>query len=170
MMAQQRLGRFRSPPWQQLIYWALDLETGGFDAQRDPILSVGMAPIRAAVIYAGDAYQSFVKPTQAILQSSLQIYHILPEGLAQASGLAEVLTQIVARLREDVLLAHYAQTEVAFLKHACRQQQIAWPMVRVVDSMKLILRLQHNQRFYSPTASNLLTNLALARAHFVLPA
>ena len=37
---------FRSPAWDAVTYWALDLETGGLDARRDPVLAIGItAPI-----------------------------------------------------------------------------------------------------------------------------
>ncbi|HYQ80643.1 MAG TPA: 3'-5' exonuclease, partial [Anaeromyxobacteraceae bacterium] len=37
---------FRSPAWDSVVYWALDLETGGLDPRTDPILAVGMVPLR----------------------------------------------------------------------------------------------------------------------------
>src|SRR6266540_2033551 len=45
---------FSSPPWDSVVYWALDLETGGLDAKRDPIIAVGMLPIRAARVRLGE--------------------------------------------------------------------------------------------------------------------
>ena len=33
---------WRSPPWDSLVYWSLDLETGGLDPRKDAILAVGM--------------------------------------------------------------------------------------------------------------------------------
>ena len=32
---------FSSPPWDSVTYWALDLETGGFDAKKDAIFELG---------------------------------------------------------------------------------------------------------------------------------
>ena len=43
-----------SPPWDAVTYWALDLETGGLDPKRDPILAVGMVPVRERTIRLGD--------------------------------------------------------------------------------------------------------------------
>ena len=51
-----------SQPWDTVTYWALDLETGGLDARADPILSVGMVPVRSGGIRLGEAYASLVQP------------------------------------------------------------------------------------------------------------
>ena len=56
-----------SPPWDAVTYWALDLETGGLDPRSDPILSVGMVPIRAGGIRLGEAWSSLVRPEDAAL-------------------------------------------------------------------------------------------------------
>ena len=47
---------FASPRWDVPVYWALDLETGGLDARKDPIISVGMVPVRGGVIRLGEAF------------------------------------------------------------------------------------------------------------------
>src|SRR5574338_547302 len=45
-----------SPAWDSLVYWALDLETGGLDPKKDAILAVGMVPVRAPSVRLGGAY------------------------------------------------------------------------------------------------------------------
>ena len=37
---------FSSPAWDSVTYWSLDIETGGLDPKRDPIIALGMLPIR----------------------------------------------------------------------------------------------------------------------------
>ena len=44
------------------MYWALDVETGGLDAKRDPIIAVGMVPVRAGRIRLGECYRTLVRP------------------------------------------------------------------------------------------------------------
>ena len=46
-----------SPPWDSVVYWALDLETGGLDPRRDPVLAVGMLPIREGTLRLGDRHE-----------------------------------------------------------------------------------------------------------------
>ena len=47
-----------SPPWDAVTYWALDLETGGLDPRHDPILSVGMVPVRSGGIRLEEGHLS----------------------------------------------------------------------------------------------------------------
>ena len=51
-----------SPDWDQPTYWSLDLETGGRDPRRDPILAVGMVPLRGGTIRLGETYRTLVRP------------------------------------------------------------------------------------------------------------
>jgi DNA polymerase-3 subunit epsilon len=44
---------FRSPAWDSVTYWSIDLETGGLDARRDALLAVGMVPVRGGIIHQG---------------------------------------------------------------------------------------------------------------------
>ena len=53
---------FPSPPWDEVVYWALDLETTGLHPDTDHIISVGMVPIRGGVIRYGERFASFVRP------------------------------------------------------------------------------------------------------------
>ena len=53
---------FSSPPWDSVVYWSLDLETGGLDVRQDPILAVGMVPLRRGVIRLGESYATLVWP------------------------------------------------------------------------------------------------------------
>ena len=50
------------PGWAEVDYWALDLETGGLAPGKDPILAVGMVPIREGVVRLAEAYGTIVRP------------------------------------------------------------------------------------------------------------
>ena len=57
---------FSSPAWDAVVYWALDLETGGLDPRADPILAVGLVPVREGTIRLGEAFRSLVCPQPAL--------------------------------------------------------------------------------------------------------
>ena len=44
---------FRSPPWDSVAYWALDLETGGLDARRKQMDFVGVYFVALATALGG---------------------------------------------------------------------------------------------------------------------
>jgi DNA polymerase-3 subunit epsilon len=143
-----------SPPWDRVTYWALDLETGGLDARVDPILSVGMVPIRDGVIRLGESYASLVRPGAAaeIDPASISAHQLLPGEVRSAPPLADVLFEIDRRLREGVLLVHQAAIDVRFLKRAYRTTQLRYPGPPVVDTVTLLVKAAKRARFVDPAA------------------
>ncbi len=161
---------FRSPPWDQVTYWALDLETGGLDPRRDPILAVGMVPIRAGIIHLGEAYRTLVRPRDGgvIDPASVAAHQLLWGDVAAAPPLEEVLPELERRLGDGVLLVHQKGVDVAFLRREFKRSGLAWPSPRVVDTVDLILRVG---RLGNPELANdqLPLNLSRARRHHGLP-
>ncbi len=143
-----------SPPWETVTYWALDLETGGFDPARDPILSVGMVPIRGGGIRLGEAWTSLVRPAEAeeINPISIRAHHLLPGEVRDAPPVAEVLAEVDRRLCEGALVVHHAALDVAFLRRAHRHLGMRWPAPPVVDTVQLLLKAAKRARFLDPDA------------------
>ncbi len=162
-----------SPPWESVTYWALDLETGGLDSRRDPILSVGMVPIRAAGIRLGEAYASLVRPGEAagIAPSSIAAHHLVPRDLREAPAAPAVLADIDRRLREGALLVHQKSIDLPFLRRAYRLAAMRWPDPPVVDTVALLVKAAKRARFLDPDAPELEPelNLFAARRRFGLP-
>lgn len=147
------LGLFDSPPWDRPTYWALDLETGGLDAKGDPILAVGMVPIRDGVLRLGQAYRTLVRPETGgrIDPDTVRVHQILWGELQEAPPIEAVLPEIEARLRGSVLLVHYAAVDVAFLKRAFRRAALRWPSPPVVDTARLLRRIAEHAHPELPT-------------------
>jgi len=162
-----------SPPWDEIDYWSLDLETGGLDPRRDAILAVGMVPVRAGTIRVGEAYQSLVRPQaqDAISAESVRTHQLVPRDLRGAPALREVLREVDHRLADGVLLVHQAAVDVRFLRHAHAVTGLRWGRPRVVDTVDLLVRLAKKARFIDPSAQDRLPNLNLsaARLRFGLP-
>jgi DNA polymerase-3 subunit epsilon len=162
-----------SPPWDRVTYWALDLETGGFDPRTDPILSVGMVPVRAGGIRLGEAYASLVRPeeAEAIDPSSIQAHHLLPGEVRDAPPVEAVLREIDRRLGEGALLVHQAALDVGFLRRAYKRCGMRWPDPPVVDTVALLYKAAKRARFVDPDASEQEPelNLLAARRRFGLP-
>lgn len=144
--------RLGSPPWDAVTYWALDLETGGLDPRRDPIVAVGMVPIRAGVVRLGEAYQTLVRPEagQVIRPESVTAHQLLGTEVAGAPPLAEVLREVDRRLREGVLLVHYQAIDVPFLRRGYARAGLRWPRPKVVDTVDLLVKADRRARFTDP--------------------
>jgi DNA polymerase-3 subunit epsilon len=139
----------RSPGWNEVDYWALDLETGGLSPGKDPILAVGMVPIRKGIIRLAETYATLVQPPREAPHSpaAVAVHHILPDEARAGLPLFLVLPEIDRRLREGVLLVHHARIDVTFLKRAHRALLRRWPAPRVVDTVALIWKLASRGRF-----------------------
>jgi DNA polymerase-3 subunit epsilon len=162
-----------SPPWDFVTYWALDLETGGLDPRSDPILSVGMVPIREAGIRLGEAWATLVRPDEAaaIDPVSIRAHHLVPADVREAPILATVLQEIDRRVREGALLVHQAALDIPFLRRAYRRAGMRWPDPPVVDTVALLLKAAKRARFLDPDAflQEPEVNLGAARRRLGLP-
>lgn len=161
-----------SPRWDSVTYWALDLETGGLDPAADPILSVGMVPIREGGIRLGESYQSLVRPADVadIDPLTISAHHLLPGEVRDAPAVGEVLREIDRRIREGALLVHQSALDVPFLKHAYRREGMHWPDPPVVDTVALLLKAARRRRFVDPDAlDEPELNLLAARRNLGLP-
>ena len=162
----------RSPAWDAVTYWALDLETSGLEPKRHVILSAGMVPIRAGVVRWGERWESLVRPADGanIPADGLRAHHILPGELEGAPALADVLPEVDRRLREGVPLLHFGQLDLGFLREAYRAHGLAWPKPRAVDTLELLLKLDHRRHHLTPHPTPPRTSLPEAREDLGLPA
>jgi DNA polymerase-3 subunit epsilon len=163
---------FRSRPWDELVYWALDLETSSLDPATGVVLSVGMVPVRHGVIRWGERYYSLVRPPtpEAVATDAITIHHILPEELLSAPDLSLVMLEVDERLADcSVLLVHHAPFDVGFLRRAYQQFGRKWPKPPVVDTQALAARIEQRRHILEPYARPLPRGLAELRSTFGLP-
>jgi DNA polymerase III subunit epsilon len=161
----------RSPPWNEAVYVALDLETTGLDLRRDQILSVGMVPVSGGVIEWGGRYYSLVRPgAEARLEGdAIRIHHILPDELREAPVLEDVIREIARRMDGAVLLVHHAAIDVEFLRRAFKEAGLVWPRPPVVDTRVLVSRLERRLHELEPYAKPLPRGLLELCLRFGLP-
>jgi len=160
----------RSPPWESVTYWALDLEMGGLDARKDPILAVGMVPVRAGVVRLGEAYRTLVRPGEGgtIDPESVRAHQLLWGEVRQAPEGSEVLPEIARRLDDAVLLVHHKAIDVSFLRRDFKAAGLRWPSPRVVDTARLLVKIGKMAQPDLPYDMQPL-NLSRARRAYGLP-
>ncbi len=163
-----------SPAWDAVVYWALDLETGGLDPGKDPILAVGMVPIRERRIRLGEGYRTLVRPggSRRIDPESVRAHQLVWGEVRDAPPIDDVLPEITRRLAGNVLLVHQRGIDVAFLQEACRRTGRRWPGPKVVDTVDLLLKAARRRRFAAPELprDRPVVNLSAAREARGLPA
>jgi DNA polymerase-3 subunit epsilon len=162
---------FSSPRWDSLVYWALDLETGGLDAKTDAILAVGMVPIRSGTIRLGEAFSTLVRPEGAIHPRSVEAHQLVLGEVTSAPALARVLPEVERRIAEGVMLVHHQAIDVEFLKRAFGRLGQRWPKPPVVDTVELLVKAARRARFRNPDMPDDIPtlNLANARREYGLP-
>ncbi|GAO05053.1 3'-5' exonuclease [Anaeromyxobacter sp. PSR-1] len=155
-----------SPSWDTVVYWALDLETGGLDPRRDAILAVGMVPVRQGSVRLGESFSTLIRPeaAAAIDPGSIRAHQLVPHDVATAPSLDSVLADVDLRAREGALLVHQASLDVAFLKRAYRRCGRRWPEPPVVDTVALLIKAAKRQRFVDPDAPSIEPELNLLAA------
>jgi DNA polymerase-3 subunit epsilon len=147
-----RLIGLPSPDWDRATYWALDLETGGLNPKRDPILAVGMVPVRGGTIRIGEAYRTLVRPREGmqIDPESVRAHQLVWGELREAPLLVDVLPEIDRRLKEGVLLVHHRAVDEGFLRRAYAHHGLPWPRPEVVDTVTLLARISARERRRRP--------------------
>jgi len=165
---------FYSPPWASVVYWSLDIETGGLDARTDPIIAVGMLPIRAGVLMLGESYRTLVQPEagRVIKPESVKAHQLLTGEVRDAPPLGDVLSEVDRRIREGALLVHHQSIDVVFLKRAYERLGRQWPKPPVVDTVELLHKLDRKTRFLRPADAPPdppSTNLTESRRRLGLP-
>lgn len=164
------MGFFRSPPWESVTYWALDLEMGGLDPRTDPIIAVGMVPIREGTVRVGESYRTLVRPPdgRAIDPASVGAHQILWGDVERAPPVTEVMPEIARRLRDAVLVLHHRGVDLPFLRRDFRAAGARWPSPRVIDTARLIVRMGRMAQPDLPHDMQPL-NLSRARRAYGLP-
>jgi DNA polymerase-3 subunit epsilon len=157
---------FGSPRWDVPVYWALDLETGGLDARHDPIISVGMVPVRGGVIRLGEAFSTLIRPEagRPIRPESVQAHQLLAGDLRKSPPLGAVLMEVDRRLADGVLLVHNRGVDVPFLKGGHARSGLRWRKPQVVDTVDLIAKTASRRRFLRPASGEEMPSFNLSEA------
>ncbi len=164
-----RRRRIARRPWDEVDCWALDLEMSGLDAATGRIMAVGMVPLRERVIRVGEGFATLVRALPPLDMSGVAAHHLLPDQLASAPPLDEVVAEIDQRLDGAVLVVHAADIDLPFLRRAYRASGRSWPDPPVIDTLRLMRRHDQHRRAVEPVEAAVPGVLAAARAEAGLP-
>ena len=103
-------------------YVVFDLETTGLDLNRDRVLSVAAFRIVAGRIPLAEVFSSMVNPDRTIPSSSIKIHGIVPDMVAQAPPLEEVLDQFLSYLGTDILIGFHVRFDLHFIDSCMKKR------------------------------------------------
>jgi DNA polymerase III subunit epsilon len=155
-------------PWRQATYTVLDLETTGLDPARDAIVAVGGLRVIGGRAAVATAFRLLARPDREVPADAIRIHGLLPGELAAAPPLAELLTTILGRTVEDVLVVHVAEVDHAFLEAAMRRSWGCPLNAIVLDTARMAAALNRRLQLARPLGRRPGTSLRLAdlaRAH-----
>jgi DNA polymerase-3 subunit epsilon len=115
----------------------VDLETTGLEVKTDRVLSIGAFRIKSGRIRMGDMFNIFVNPERDIPSAAIKVHGIVPDMLKDAATAGEAMDEFLAFLGHDIMVAHYAAFDLAFInrmmsdRHGFKLQNL------VVDTVPL---------------------------------
>jgi DNA polymerase-3 subunit epsilon len=118
-------------------YAAIDTELTGLDPRRDSIVSLGGLRIREGRIVLADSYYQEVRPESALTATSIVLHGIIPEEVRDQPGIGEVLAGFKTFCASDILLGHFVEIDLGFLRAACARAGLPWLDNPVLDTWPL---------------------------------
>jgi DNA polymerase-3 subunit epsilon len=105
----------RATSWTEARYVALDFETTGLHYDTDHVISYGVVPIERGRVLAGRGEHQLVRPPTEPSPRSQTVHLLRPVDLAAAPPIEALGPSFRATLDRRLILAWFADVEVAFL-------------------------------------------------------
>lgn len=105
----------RTMPWIDARYVALDFETTGLNYDTDHVISYGAVPVERGRVLVGRGRHQLVRPPTQPSPRSQTVHLLRPVDLADAPPMHAVGPSFRAELDRRLILAWFADVEVAFL-------------------------------------------------------
>ena len=103
---------------------AFDLETTGLSPRHDRIIEIGAVVMKNGVEI--DRFQTFVDPHMKLSKETTELTGITDEMIQGAPDIEQVLPAFLEFVNGRVLVAHNADFDTAFIREACRKQNLAY--------------------------------------------
>jgi DNA polymerase-3 subunit epsilon len=128
-------------PARDSRFVVLDLETTGLDPDHDHVVAVGALRVVEGRVRLGDSFSLLVNPQREVSVESIKVHGIVPDMLADAPPAWQAFGQFLKYLGDDVLVAHNAAFDLAFINRVMRAQH-GFPIQNlVIDTLSLCRNL-----------------------------
>ncbi len=121
---------------------AFDIETTGLSPKNDKIIEIGAVVMKNGTEIS--RYQTFVDPQQKLTKEITDLTGITDEMLKGAPSIKKVLPEFLEFVGNRVLVAHNADFDTAFIREACKKQNLAYTLTSadtLVLSQNLMTKL-----------------------------
>lgn len=127
----------------KLRYVVLDFETTGLSPRDDKIIEVGL--VKCSGAEEVDAMSMFINPRTPLSAKVTELTGITDSDLRGAPTIKQVIEQIRAFIGGDVIVAHNAGFDIAFLQSAYLQSKIDED-IRCIDTLTLCRALYPDRK------------------------
>lgn len=121
-------------PMKQKTYVCVDLETTGLNPKTGKIIEIGAVRVENGVRM--ETFETFVNPACLLPSKITELTGITDEMLKGAPEIGEVLPDLMAFLREDVLLGHSVLFDYSFIKKAAVNNRMKFER-QGIDTLKI---------------------------------
>jgi len=118
-------------------YAVIDSELTGLDPRRDSIVSLGGLRIGGGRIVLADRFYEEVQPTSALTATSIVLHGITPQDVRGRPGIGAVLEKFMTFCSTDILIGHFIEIDLGFLRAACARAGLPPLSNPVVDTWPL---------------------------------
>lgn len=127
-------------PAAAFTYTVVDLETTGLDIKQSRIVSIGAFKLSDQRIHLGHYFDQLVNPGGEMAVAAIKVHGIVPAMLASAPNGPAVLDDFLRFLGNDILVAHPAWFDSAFLNRLMQARYGFRLQNLVIDSRQLCER------------------------------
>jgi DNA polymerase-3 subunit epsilon len=118
-------------------YAVIDCELTGLDPRNDAIVSLGGLRLTEGRIVLADRFYEEVRPARELTAASIVLHGITPEEVRGRPGVETVLQDFSSFCAADILIGHFIEIDLGFLRAACARAGIAPIANRALDTWPL---------------------------------
>jgi len=111
-------GLARLPP-AAARYAVIDTELTGLDPRCDSIVSLAGLRLDHGRIQLADQFYEEVRPASALTETSIVLHGITPDDVSERPGIAAFLAEFSAFCADDIVVGHFLEIDLGFLREAC---------------------------------------------------
>jgi DNA polymerase-3 subunit epsilon len=126
-------------------YAVIDTELTGLDPRRDSIVSLGALRVAGGRIDLADRFYEEARPASALTAASIVLHGITPQEVRDRRMIGGVLEDFAAFRGADILVGHFIEIDLDFLRRELAQAGLAaianpaldtWPLYDWMSSRK----------------------------------
>ncbi|MCB1754768.1 MAG: DNA polymerase III subunit epsilon [Gammaproteobacteria bacterium] len=137
----------KNTPLKDTPILSVDVETTGFDYQLDQILSIGFVAIDKLSIPLASSSHQIIRLERNLDDANVIIHKITDSAKNAGVPAEQAIGKLLENLAGKVLLAHYAKTEVNFIRQSCLALYGLAPVFPVIDTLQIAAqRMTREQR------------------------